>query len=328
MATVYHRDQPGAPALVYSTGLTALTQFTALKTVLKACLVNGFGSQPAAGWALINEGANFIVLRSGSQSGYVCLTYIPSQAVHVYLAETYTGMSGDVMTGAGLVSGNAANSSPPHKLNIYTFATQSASSTWALIADSKTFIMTNADYTSGVNHPLSEVQSPQSPYMQRTLYVGEDTNGRFIACGGSVTAAVASIIISTFNASGFTALKNPGTGLFVTPAALTVQTPGLRTISTSDYSVTPAPITKVELARIPWCGGGVYGGDFRGLAITPALQEYPMPGYAAKTLGYADMLTYRSANTPIDLGDGHTYFARLTAYTLPFFLVTDNPEFW
>lgn len=65
MATAYHRDQPGAPALVYSTSGSSVAQFTALKTILKTCLVVGYVNKPPAGWELINEGADYIVLRNG-----------------------------------------------------------------------------------------------------------------------------------------------------------------------------------------------------------------------------------------------------------------------
>lgn len=67
MARIYHRDQAGAPELTYST--SAQDGFNAFKAILKACLVNGYGAVPAAGWELINEGTGFLVLRNGFQSG-------------------------------------------------------------------------------------------------------------------------------------------------------------------------------------------------------------------------------------------------------------------
>lgn len=326
MATVYHRDQAGAPGLAYTNNSNGIQQFTALKTILKACLVTGYGAQPAAGWELINEGVNFIVLRNGSHSGYICLTYA-SSSVEVYLAETYVGMSGDVMAGDGLISGTSAGSSPKHKLNITSVVSASVSSSWALIADAKTFILTNASYPNASNYSLTEADG-SSANSHRTFYAGEDTGGAFIACGGKTTSYSSGSVESTFNASGFTALKNPLTGLLVAPGGLMVQTPGLRSLADWSYSTVPVLLEKVELAHLPWFGDGAHSGYFRGLAMTPTLQEYPMPGYAAKALGASIMLTYRTGNTSIDLGDGYTYFPRLTTYLLPFFLVTNNPEFW
>lgn len=93
MATVYHRDDAGAPTFAFSTDRSNIAHFTALKTILKACLVFGYGGRPAAGWELIAEGARYIVLRNGPASGYVCLTSV-SEYVTVHLAATFTGMNG------------------------------------------------------------------------------------------------------------------------------------------------------------------------------------------------------------------------------------------
>src|SRR5262245_33223377 len=134
MATVYRRDDSGAPALTYSTAVPNVAHFTAFKTILKACLVYGYGSKPAAGWELIGEGANNLVLRSGSHSGYVCFTYL-NGVVTIYLAETYTGMSGDVMVGGGLKTGTGPSNTPPHRIPLYHPVYHTDSCTWCLVGD-------------------------------------------------------------------------------------------------------------------------------------------------------------------------------------------------
>lgn len=327
MATAYHRDQAGAPALVYGAA-NSLTQFNALKTILKACLVNGYGSYPAAGWELTNEGANFLVLRTGSHSGYVCLTWATGGMVRVYLAETYTGMSGDVMVGAGLKTGTAAGNATPQALDMYLTAYRSETSTWAVVADSKTFVLTCADYLTGGAAPALTFTDPSS-YALHTLYAGEDSAGNLISCGGNNTTSTGGgAIYSYFGASGFTALKNPATGLLVDTGSLAVVTPGLTSQGTSNIQTVTIPLAEVELGKALWCGGGVYAGRLRGVALVAQLANNVHPAYAAQSLGVSGLLTTRTASTPINLGDGHTYFARQAYYAIPFFLLTDKPEFW
>ena len=162
MAIAYHRDQAGAPALVYNTTSGANAHFTALKTILKACLVTGYGSQAAAGWALIAEGTNYIVLRNGTHSGYVCLSWVTGGAVRVWLAETFTGMSGDVMTGAGLKTGTAANNATPQAIGASYVAYSDAATAWKLVADSKTFVINNLSGPSA-SSASAVLPTPASP---------------------------------------------------------------------------------------------------------------------------------------------------------------------
>ena len=62
MPTVYHRDDNGAPSYAFSASSSSPAHFSALKTILKACLVSGYGSKPAAGWTLVAEGDQYLVL--------------------------------------------------------------------------------------------------------------------------------------------------------------------------------------------------------------------------------------------------------------------------
>ncbi|RRV18131.1 hypothetical protein EGJ00_02050 [Pseudomonas saudiphocaensis] len=328
MATVYHRDQPGAPALTYSTDANNIAHFTSLKTVLKACLVLGYGSQPAAGWELISEGSDYIVLRNGSHSGFVCLTRIGGGAVRVFLAETYEGMSGNIMLGAGLKSGAANNFSLPQLFGIYAIFTHSTSSSWAVLADSKTFVISLICNSNGRDEVLAGYNAANRA---NALYVGETSEGHFISVGGDASAAGSFGGGGTYFGCrwGHTSLKNPATGLLVDVGSLVMYTPTLHRaneVAVANDRVHPLPT--VFLVPLDWFGGGVYGGTLRGLAQVPALVNTYSSSYVAQSLGRSVPLTVRSAFDPIDLSDGWAYLVRAASYDLCSFLLTDNPEFW
>lgn len=323
MATAYHRDQPGAPALVYSTAANNIAHFTAFKTVLKACLVTGYGALPAAGWLLINEGTNFIVLRTGSLSGYVCLTWVSGAVVRVYLAETYTGMSGDVMVGDGLKSGNADGVSLPQTLPAFYLAYDSGNTNWTVVADSKTFVLVMAG-----NFSNSELDGALS-YRAISLYAGEDSAGALIALGGSATTSTSGSSVpgyfSSFN--GFTALKDPATGLLVGGAAINVSIPVLARNVAISPSLQTVKLAGAQLVKAVWSGNSILSGALRGVSVVADLTNVTSASQGAQCLGRTTAMKIRDANAPIDLGDGHVYLVGV-AHLASFFLLTDNPAFW
>lgn len=320
MATVYHRDDAGAPVLSYGAG--GAVGFVAFKAILKACLVNGYGSKPSAGWELITEDTNYLVLRNGNHTGYVCFTWLTgTNYVTIYLAETYSGVVNSVMQGAGLKTGIASSNSAPHRFYVSMFANSSVGGTWFMVADAKTFVLCAP---SNGGSP-GTVQSTGVGDYGLMLYVGEDSSGYFIAMGGINSSSDANPITNFSGLNGFTSLRNPATGLLVDGGSLVVYTPGFESF-TPHYSVV---LTLVELALVPgfWCGGGVQAGRLRGIAMHPQLSRM-WASHAAQSIGFSGALTTRNANTPIGLGDGYTYFATIKFSGSPFFLMTDNPEFW
>lgn len=319
MATVYHRDQTGAPVLTYSSVTSNIAHFVALKNVLKACLVNGYDSQVPAGWTLVNEGSDFIVLRNGTQSGYVCLSWAGS-AVTAWLAETYTGMNGNVMTGAGLKTGTAASNSVPHRLEIGYFAHSSGSTSWVVIADNRSFIFNGGGYTSELSLGSTTIATAMMPF-----YVGEDSFGNFIAVGGQNAAS--GTPTGGFYNGGFTTLRNPVSGLLVDTGSLSVITPGLSldggvTTETSVFVLSEAPVCPAW-----WGSGSTLAGKLRGVAQTPALSlAFPSP--AARCLGFVGNLTTRNFNTALPLDGPYAYFMACKARQSAAFMITNNPEFW
>lgn len=327
MARVYHRDQAGAPVLVVSSTSNTVAHFTAFKTVLKACLITGFGSQPAAGWALVGEGANYIVLRNATESGYVCFTWATG-IVTIWLASTYEGISSDAIVGVGKKSGVAANNATPHKFNFYNRVYADSLYSWAVVADEKTFII---NWPSAYSSTSDGLGAAAGSFVIGAMYIGEDSEGNFIAVGGQNTtlaSANANNPVCYFGAEGFTALKNPSTGLLVDAGSLSVFVPGLFAMSTTNPQPTPPAQAIASIAPAYWYGGGVQGGQFRGVCLLPQLCGVTFRSRIATSLGAAVTPEVRQGNAPIDLGDGNTYLLGMAHYLYVPFLFTDNLDFW
>ncbi|MBZ9667449.1 hypothetical protein H3221_022165 [Pseudomonas sp. LMG 31766] len=331
MARVYHRDQAGAPTLTYFPTNTAQAHFDAFRTVLKACLVSGYGAIPAAGWELVHDAANSLVLRNGSHSGYVCFQRDSSglTAITVWLAATFTGVDADgKIMGDGVRSGTAANSAVPQRISVRGFVSYSASSTWSLVADSKSFCFSPSPSSSSTTGELIGNQG-QSYEGNNLLYCGEDSAGDFVCIGGlNLATASVSSATSYFNSDGFTALKYPDTGLLVDAAAISVSMPGCAFGNVALFSAFPAGVVfpDVRLSAPVWVANGVVR-TLRGLAFDPRML-YAFNSLASQALG-GPALTTRNLNTVLSLGDGHSYLVgRAFGYNAVTMLLTDNPEFW
>lgn len=320
MPTVYHKDQAGAPSYGFSTGPSNVAHFNALKTILKACLVTGYGSLPAAGWELIAEGDLYLALRNGSHSGYVCFSRPSASAAgfEVWLAETFTGVVNNRMTGVGLKSGSASLNAQPQTPSNGYLAYSATRSGWYLIADEKSFYFQGGGEST--TYPVGNNENDRVP-----LYVGEDSAGNFISVGGRNLAS-ASLSGGRFDQAGFTALRSPATGLLVDSASITLEMPALMTAGSTNNRFSGL-LPEVSMGRIAWYGDGVLGGFLRGLAI-PAELSTVFFGDVATALGFSGAIGPATLNTPLDLGDGNTWFITVQYYFTPNRLATDAAGYW
>lgn len=322
MAYAYHRDQPGAPTITYSTSQGDAAHFGSLKTILKACLVEGFGDEPPAGWELIAEGDNHLVLRNGSHSGYLGLSY-SAGVVTVHLAATFLGMDGDIMQGDGLKSGTGSiSSSSKHRFGAALVARADNSSSWFVVADEKTFsISCSTNTAAGPYVPGTTAAG----WLNFLFYAGEDSRGFFVAAGGDNTSQTGRTSQRNyFYGGGFTSLTDPASGLLVDTDPLGADTPGLMDILRQDGNPVLAP--SVDFVRPYWEGSAVWAGYFRGLLLPGMLSHY-LPGVIAGSLGFQGEFNTRTANTTLDLDDQYSYFVPIY-YRSPGLIMTDNPEFW
>lgn len=323
MVTVYKKGDAGAPALVYNTAQATIANFAAFKTILKACLVNGYGSKAAAGWELIAEGTQYLVLRNATHTGYVCFSWLGSYTMTVYLAETYSGVTNNVMTGDGLKSGVAAGITLPQKLVLISLAFSDAISSWYVVADGKSFMFGGSGFTSDVSIGSS------SGYALKPLYVGEDSRGNFISIGGDGATTDSTSSVNYFRARAMTVLKDPSTGLLVDTGAISTVIPAMGEITPGSWKSTQgAPLEEVTLSRMAWGKSGAAGiaGYLRGLALPAELTVVSLDTAVTSLGGSGTVIS--KVHLPIGLGDAFTYLPGAASAAMPTFLVTDNPGFW
>lgn len=320
MVMHYSKYDPGVPFTLEGGG--GLTGFQNLKKILLACLVTGYGAKAAAGWSLEAEGPAYLVLANGPKSGYLCLTF--QTAVQVYLAKTFTGMSGNFMTGEGLKSGTAANNLAPQCLGFYWVFSSLPSSAWTVVADAKSFVFAANGFHSG-NTLIDNANN----YSASTFFCGEDSVGNFLSVGGlNMNGPSETGAFDHFDQRGMTCLNNPNTGLLVgTSGALSVTVPSMFGIT--DTRLTECSISdEIELARVYWgLPGGLAAGYLRGVA-NPGMGAVGC-GAMHSACGRPGLFT-EDALLPFDFGDTYTYIVPAMSRQAGSCLrvLTDNPRFW
>ncbi|MGF6148966.1 Uncharacterised protein [Kingella potus] len=114
--TLYTSEDPSAPKLANAAG--------AFKTILKACLLTGYGAKAAAGWEAAFEGNNKIALRPADPKSPRGLIRIDNGTAGIAYIQAYTAMS-------GIDSGEAVfNQTQNLHLTDYSYQTRK----WWLIA--------------------------------------------------------------------------------------------------------------------------------------------------------------------------------------------------
>lgn len=322
MARIYHRDQAGAPQN-FST--VPATRFQLFKELLIACLVNGYGEYPGAGWELINQGNAFLVLRNQSHSGYVCFTYV-GDVIRVYLAATYSGVSGNVITGEGVKSGVSSGSSIPQVIpNMQLYHANSCS--WAMVADGKSFCL-NMSNAGNSTSPVNLVAAVAN--YSTLLYVGEDSAGNFISMGGGATANTGTTAVNgRFSAAdGFTSLRHPSTGALVDAGTISPYNTYGNNGSLSLINFSPTVYPVLSFSKFSWITSGNYSGYLRGVAQAPELMMFYEGGRVRACGGGSDVTT-RNIFQALDLGDDYFWCSASanTSFTFSCFLTT-NPEYW
>ncbi len=337
MATYYYSEDGGAPTLTYGTA-AGVHRFTNFKLILKACLVTGFGARPAAGWTLIDEGDQFIVLRnaSGGYVTFVCYYQFDSSIANyynysrVYLHASYSGMVGGVPVGDGVVSGIAAGNSAPQHFGILYGFHYAATSRWAVFADATTCILMlvgTASLSPEVQTGSAFEGGQSAPSM--TVYFGDDDSGNLIAVGGRATLpSSGTAVFPRFDGAALTALRNPATGLLVGAGGVAAEVVGVASPGTVNRLDIHSR-TVLDLAVVRWVCAGALQGALRGFGVDPALAGHYATAIKNSIDATAINHTVQQILVPSVLPDGFRYQPLLA---LPndrkAVVVTDNPEFW
>ena len=213
--TLYTSEDAGAPNL---SGAQATGR---LKQLLLACLVNGYGSKPAAGWTLGHQSSDQKGFSLYNGDGYVnFVQHTDAMYCAVYIMDSLTpGTTAAFAAGVNRRSGpwGAGSTSTLDRqwLNLAALMDDFAASQrfWAVVADEKTFyLLLGVDMYSGGS------AATLNNYLQGIVGVGKYING----LGLSGPASFGSFGGAYFNSApglGFTGaytstlLRNPFTGL-------------------------------------------------------------------------------------------------------------------
>lgn len=205
--TLYRSTDTGAPVLPNVSSQRAIDN---LKLILKACLVDGYGSKPAAGWSISHEVADGITFFNGQ--GHCNFSHFNNTAVIVHLMESITDPSTPVPGGSNRRSGiwyDGQSTTARQYITTQLFGT-TANKHWFIVADDKTVIM----YIGTHN----QVDLAGASSNSVVLYIGEFYpvmgGTGFVCLGGNMSTGMNLptylFAISTF---GGTALRHPLTGL-------------------------------------------------------------------------------------------------------------------
>ncbi len=187
--TVYYYDDPGAPVL------TNIQD--AFYQILMACLVNGYGSKPAAGWSVVHDQwaahghASFTNNTESGVLGLVRNTSTDGAGAFLYVAEAMV----DYQTAVNARSGMRSNINPATLATASLTGRQRAHGAqwqrWVCIADEQgVWVFFSADDNRLFNPWGSQHES--SSY--RSIYIGAATN--FFGLNGRTDAALGNFIIA------------------------------------------------------------------------------------------------------------------------------------
>lgn len=345
MARFYTKADAGAPALYYAANNTVDVRiFGNFKEILKACLVNGYGSgasaKPAAGWTLIHEEDRSLTLRNAS-GRYVTITSlavfvgtstnINDRHFRVYLHNTFTGMTGGVPQGEGVVTGTSPNGALPHTASFYYFGYYTNTSHWTVLADENSFYLcgfggTGSSATSSniTNGGMDLNRDPN------TLYVGDDNQGNFIAVGGALWAGASNAMPSSaFDHAAITTLHNPHTGLLIDTGGAPTYTQVVGLYQRSNrQDQTPYPRDQFSLNPIEWVCGNKVAGALRGGFIDLVSMDVRSFAAIRAWFGGPSTVTCVEYLTPVQLADGYSYMLAPSYVSGKLAIITDNPALW
>lgn len=266
--TVYQSTDASAPSL---TG-----QIGSLIAVLDACLVNGYGSKSAAGWAKAYSGTNLAAYRAASGTrNYLRVDDTGTGAANYARFIGYETMS-DVNTGTNPFPTNAQQSG-----GLYMFKSSTADATaraWMVVASpTMCYIFQGYNVVAANGIAGSAGTQPSLVFGDIISYKSGDTNLGFI-CGS--TAASYSGCNIGYAATIAASWNNPGVVLqrsFTGSAGATPCNAGMdlgRTANSSTVGVTSASIAYPD----PVTGGIILGRFMLYEAITNPVVRGHLPG--------------------------------------------------
>lgn len=280
----YSSLDTGAPALPSTSGQRFIDN---LKLILKACLVDGYGAKPAAGWTVGHEHADGFSLSNGE--GFINFVSVSNTAVAVYIMETITDGSTALASGYNRRSGpwsdgEAASARHYHPAS-YMSSTYSGKQ-WCVVADERTVTFAWHGYSTGLDATTSQAYAGSLHF---GAYLPAMGGTGFCALGGSSSSSNYCTMNYASGAIG-SVLRHPMTGVVSQGAS-----PNYRAGIATDGAVAllnktmlaPGVLRPVRVALMGR-GAGISGatgsaldthcGVLRGLVADPGLSD----AYASK----------------------------------------------
>lgn len=317
----YSWDDDGSPGRALTGNLQ-----NRLKQILVACLVNGYGSKPGAGWTLEHEHANGFTLSNG-QNYINFVSTLAAQApypamhpavVHIYVAESMSDSSGAIIKGANLCSGTYRFGSPEpsgyvrHSLQAGNALNNSSNLRWTVIADDKTAVI-YAGF-GGVYYNLF------------TLYMGDSITDSAISNSfvvlGDENKGYSDYGMSYTLCRGYTAPRNLLTGI-AEHAPIATQPFGRNYSFFGSANISGNIPANINLQSPRLQVGEGFAGRLRGVVYDDVLAPYGWPVYL-RALGLSGSNVDDSGKI-VTIG-GHQY-----AYAAGYgggFIMTTDPVFW
>lgn len=163
--TIYRSTDFGAPQ--YAGGISYDAYVAHFFNILKACLVNGYGSKAGLGWELVGEvttaGARDIAFRNGSHTG--CFRFKQSPATqYLYAIAAYSEMT-DLTTGVnGVQYSSQVSAGFSYGTGVPWFGSY-PNIQWTLIGDNKTFYFCYHSTSHVANLTFNEASSVNGGFM-------------------------------------------------------------------------------------------------------------------------------------------------------------------
>jgi hypothetical protein len=329
--TVYSSLDTGAPALPSTAGQRFIDN---LKLIFKACLVDGYGSKPAAGWTVGHDHADGFSLSNGE--GYINFVSVSNNAVAIYLMETLTSGSaalgvGDNRRSGPWYEGQADTGRHYHSSSYFTSTT--VNKHWCLVADNRTVTFQWFGSQANVDQGTS-----YGGLLHFGAYLPAFGGSGFCALGGSTGSGGTAQMFASTGATPGTMLRNPFDGTVAQGAApgyrggVVVETANASLLNKSRLSpLVLRPIRASLMGR----GAGISGstaansdahcGLLRGLIAEPSLSDV----YLSKVLAVLgiDSPVWQDKLRPLTLPNGKQWVpAYYSAADLGAFVSLDSAD--
>lgn len=306
----------------------------AIGKILKACLVDGYGSKPAAGWVCPGDKyLNTITLQNASNTGTIHMVYGSSSWVNIVCMDTWTNASATYAgpvngrSGSTSVTSSTALASLPHRIyNPHTSnSTYKSSVRWAVVADDESFALWM--WSNGNTASSSSAGPPTTLYfgkMRSAFFPGPYTD--IVAMGGANSTTNQTSTNYLFH-GGYTTIRNLEGG--AVGASWVGMEPWVG--SSNSYNSFPTTVSASthkmlvmcpSAVRNPATNGGSYG-TARGVCWDPGLSNL---GILASLTALGLPNSINSFGKPVLMEDGFSYAVIGGLHAQAFF--TDNPAYW